>query len=92
MIMVHKHINFFMSFSLSIIIIFCSFFVSTQAAEVSLSRDINGWCQTTPHPGHCMHYLTGDKHRVLARKKDFRILALEAALGQVKRYEKLIYF
>ncbi|KAF5765763.1 putative pectinesterase [Helianthus annuus] len=82
MIMVHKHINFFMSFSLSIIIIFCSFFVSTQAAEVSLSRDINGWCQTTPHPGHCMHYLTGDKHRVLARKKDFRILALEAALGQ----------
>ncbi|XP_076908868.1 putative pectinesterase/pectinesterase inhibitor 60 [Bidens hawaiensis] len=79
--------NLFIPFSLPIIISFCSIFLSTQAFNESHS--INSWCQTTPHPNHCMHnYLTGDEHRVPAHSKDFRILALEAALNQAHYTQK----
>lgn len=52
--------------------------LSTQRNEESVV-DIDGWCQTTPHPNQCKYHLSGGPHdHGPLHRSDFRMLALQA--------------
>ncbi|PWA72240.1 hypothetical protein CTI12_AA091210 [Artemisia annua] len=73
-------IKIFLMFLLSVFALLCIFFILTHMRRES-RRDINSWCQTTPHPKHCMYILGRGKPHMPRNRTDFRLLSLEAALA-----------
>lgn len=73
-------IKIFLLFLLSIFALLCIFFTLTHMSRES-RRDINSWCQTTPHPKHCMYILGRGKPGMPRNRTDFQLLSLEAALA-----------
>ncbi|XP_071734317.1 pectinesterase 2-like [Rutidosis leptorrhynchoides] len=73
-------VNLILPFILYALVVFCLESSSFQQEEEETSGDINYWCEKTPHPQQCKHFLSRGAHHTPRRRKDFRMLLLQVAL------------
>ncbi|KAJ4829023.1 hypothetical protein Tsubulata_012913, partial [Turnera subulata] len=77
---------------LSIFVIFSSIF-SIAESKRSTKPNITWWCNQTPHPAPCQHFLTRlhhHKHFALKHRSEFRKLLAQLALERALTAEKLV--
>ncbi|KAL3645217.1 hypothetical protein CASFOL_010397 [Castilleja foliolosa] len=67
------------------------FLISHAHSKISPSSDINRWCNRTPYPEPCKHFMTNNtnhKFTLHKHKRDFRKAAIQLALDHTIRATK----